>query len=349
MSNMPSLRSPRLLLSLVILLVAASAYRLWPRHPEHAQTEIQGPTMGTTYTVKAVHAEGAISTAQLRETCEKILAMIDTSMSTYRDDSELMRFNAMKADQSFAASVPLFAVLDASEKISQRTDGYFDVTVGPLVNAWGFGRNKGEARPTAESIALLLQNTGYQKIKLDPVQRTVSKTSDQVVIDLSAIAPGYAADLILDAVLALGATGVMVDVGGEFRVTGNRADGKPWTLGIEQPDAEGRVVAKVITVHNKALATSGDYRNFRTDAEGRIAHGIDPHTGSPSDNHVASVTVIADTAMEADALATAFMVAPLEKSWAWAVDQHIAVLLMLRKSDGTFEVKISPAFQKCLL
>jgi thiamine biosynthesis lipoprotein len=340
-----------ILLPLLLLgFVALSAWRMWPRGQDRPAATVAysvdfgGPTMGTTWRVTVVTGGADTSKVQAALTAE--LDEIDRQMSNYRDDSVLARFNAHASAEPFIAPPALLTVVDLAAKVSATSGGAFDVTVAPLVDAWGFGRVKrADARPSDDDLAALRARVGWQKLHVDLSAGTLRKDQPDVVVDLSAIAPGYAADVLSDRLVALGFPNHLVDVGGEFRARGENQGG-PWRVGVERPDGpvDDRAVQEVVLLRDAALATSGDYRNYREQDGVRISHTIDPRTGRPIAHRLASVTVVAAGAGLADAWATALNVLGPEDGRALAEREDLAALFLVREAGG-FIAHATPAFE----
>ena len=287
--------------------------------------------MGTSYSVTLLHGsadEGVISAA-----VRQALDRVDALMSTYRPDSEVSRFNRHESAEPLSVSAETYAVLAVAQELSATTTGAFDVTVGPLVDAWGFGPQEISAPPSDETLHRLAGRTGWQKLVLEPDSSSIRKAVPQLRIDLSAIAKGYAADLVAEALEQLGFSHYLVEVGGEVRAAGYRADGTPWRVGVERPDSAGRSVYRILQVSDTALATSGNYRNFREADGQRFGHVLDPRTGRPTANPVVSATVLHPSAMRADALATALLVLGETEGMELAEREELAVLLLVA-GDG---------------
>jgi len=235
-------------------------------------------------------------------------------------------------------------VVQAALDVSRTTDGALDVTVGPLVNLWSFGPESREpAVPSPAAIAERLAAVGWSRleVRLDPP--ALRKRSGELEVDLSAIAKGHGVDVLAGLLEARGCLDYLVEIGGEVRVRGHRADGAPWTIGIEAPDTGARRVAEVLTPGDAAVATSGDYRNFFEAGGKRYSHTIDPRTGRPIEHGPAAVTVVADTCTLADAMATALMVLGPEAGRALAVREGLATLFFVRRNGG-LERLTTPAF-----
>ena len=271
---------------------------------------IQGRTMGTTYHIKIV-TDYFQNVAGLKEKIEKRLVDINTAMSTYQKDSEISRFNKFnQAGRKFKISEDFYRVMKTAQTIYRLSDGAWDGTVSPLVDLWGFGREGSKnVIPAEKEILALLSNIGFANIVI-PEAGFLQKKRVSVTLDLSSIAKGYGVDQVADTIRKEGFQNYLVEIGGEVFASGTRKNGKSWRIGINRPqtDAAFDDVYKVVELHNKAFATSGDYRNFFVVDGVRYSHIIDPRTGYPISNGVVSVTIIADTCTFADGLATAIMV-----------------------------------------
>jgi len=310
--------------------------------------EISGPVFGTRYHINVVMKDDQARLDALADGIEKVLEEVDASMSTWRPDSELSRFNNL-ADQSdwTEISPALYEVLTRSREISELTGGAFDVTVGPVVNLWGFGPEaRPEEVPSDEQLASVMASTGYQNLELRAQPPAVRATPNQY-LDLSAIAKGYGVDAVAHYLAAEGLSAYLVEIGGEVSAYGRKPDGEMWRLAIEQPVSGQRQVNRVVVIGNRAMATSGDYRNYYESDGQRFSHTIDPETGRPISHNLASVTVVAADCMTADALATAFNVMGPEKAKALATRENIAAYFIVRGDNG-FVTDYSPAFSSFL-
>lgn len=310
--------------------------------------EISGPVFGTQYNINVVMAEDQDRLKALANGIEEVLEDVDASMSTWRDDSELSRLNRLEDQSQWADISPaLYAVLARSIDIADLSDGAFDVTIGPVVNLWGFGPDaRPEETPGDEKLAAALDATGYEKLELREDPPAIRAEKNQY-IDLSAIAKGYAVDEIARFLQSAGVSAFLVEVGGEISVQGRKPDGDAWRLAIEEPVADQRQVNRVVAIGDRAMATSGDYRNYYESDGQRFSHTIDPEDGRPIDHSLASVTVIAEDCMTADALATALNVMGPEKAKSLATRENIAAYFIIRGKDG-FRTEHSPAFSSFL-
>lgn len=299
------------------------------------QTAFTGPTMGSTYAVKYLTAqEKAISyQAQI----DSILEDFNKALSTYRPDSEISKFN-----QGHAALFKLpyfYPVLVKAREIYKASDGAFDPTVGPLVNAWGFGTGKERKAPTQAKIDSLKQFVSFDSIDFD--EQSVRKAKEGIYLDFNAIAPGYAADVLGNFLESKGIQNYMIEVGGEVLCKGKNAEGKYWTIGINNPEYEqkgGDALQAIVSLNNRALATSGNYRNYYEQDGKKYAHTIDPKTGYPVQHSLLSVTVFAKDCISADAYATVFMVIGKDKALEFLnKDENLDAFLVFADDAGKIQ------------
>ncbi|MGH8576572.1 MAG: FAD:protein FMN transferase [Gammaproteobacteria bacterium] len=317
--------------------------------PAREWIEIAGPTMGTTYSVSLHAGTHRRSPAVLQRRIERILQRITDSMSTYDPQSELSRFNRSRRTGWTAVSLDTLTVVEEALRISALTDGAFDVTVGPLVNLWGFGpEGRAPAIPGSAAVEAARATVGFRHLGARRHPPAIRKLRPAMYVDLSAIAPGYAVDRIAGYLDGLGVERYLVEIGGEVRAEGTNPRGEPWRIGIERPVGGERSVQRVAQLSGQALATSGDYRNY-LELEGRhYSHIIDPRTGKPVGHGLASVSVIRPSAMEADALATALMVLGPEGGLELAEREELPAYFIVHSVDG-FAERHSPAFSQYLV
>nr|WP_068712313.1 FAD:protein FMN transferase [Vibrio tritonius] len=310
------------------------------------QVHLSGPTMGTTYNVKYLVAETSPDAAVLQQGIDKILVQVNDQMSTYRKDSELSRFNQTHDTEPFILSKETATVVKEALRLNKLTLGKLDVTVGPLVNLWGFGpEGRPDKVPSAKALADRRAEVGISHLTLDGVQ--LSKDIPNLYVDLSTIAKGWGVDQVADYLEQSGIDNYMVEIGGEIRLKGLNRDGVKWRIAIEKPVANERSVQEIISPGTMAMATSGDYRNYFEQDGIRYSHIIDPDTGKPINNRVVSVTVLHPSCMTADGLATGLMVLGDEQGMAIAKQHHLAVMMIV-KTDTGFEEKVSEAFRPYL-
>ena len=310
-----------------------------------------GATMGTTYVVRVVTADiwGQARRDRLRDLIQAALDDVESKMSHYRSSSELSRFNQSRGTAPFPVSAETIDVVRHAHRVSELTGGALDVTVGPVVNAWGFGPSEpGVLPPDAALLARLREHVGYTKLELDPIASTLRKTDPELECDLSAVAKGYGVDRVAKALREEGVTRFMVEVGGEIVAVGLNQQGVPWRIAIERPVPEGGV-QRVVLLSGHAMATSGDYRNVR-EVDGRLlSHVIDPRTGRPVVHQLASVSVVEELCVVADGLATALQVLGPDDGYALAVERGWAALFLVRDDTGAISERATPAFEALLV
>ena len=309
-----------------------------------APTLFSGPTMGTRYTVKLAQALEVAAVDSVQRAVDRTLARVNRRMSTYLPDSEISRFNRTAGTDWFGVSVETAGVLAEALRTSRLSAGAFDVTVGPLVQLWGFGpAGQRVIRPSPAEVADARGRVGYRLLEVRTAPPGLKRAQNAVEIDLGAIAKGYGVDQVAVTLDSLGLSAYMVEIGGEVRVKGEKAPGQPWQIGIERPVADKRVILRVVSLSDVALATSGDYRIFFEQDGQRYSHTIDPRTGEPIDHDLAAVSVLAGSCMRADALATALLVLGPRDGYELAVREQIAALFVLREGEQLIE-KPTPEF-----
>ncbi len=309
--------------------------------------QVTGPTMGTSWNLSFVPGPGSPAGEDVQAGVQAVLDSIEQSMSTYRPDSEISRFNALPIDTWFEVSNDFYAVLSAALAIGRDSEGAYDVSVGPLVDLWGFGPTPATYEPPSEeAIREHLRRVGQDKLRLDGEGVRLKKVAP-LSLDFSSIAKGYAVDRVAAWLMEQGVRRFLVEVGGEMRMAGLSHRGDPWHIAIEQPDASTRAVAAAISVTDASVATSGDYRNYFELYGKRYSHSIDPRTGYPVAHDLVSVTVIHPSAMMADAWATALIVLGAERAAAVAQAQGLAVYLIRRDGEG-FASSHTAAFEPYL-
>ncbi len=337
----------RILLPIFLLsFLAICAWKMWPS-PYGVAHRFHGKTMGTTYNITIVG--GAITSEQresLQQRIDQELAHIDDVMSTYNPEAELARFNLHPAGQAFHVDPSLTSLLAVAHNISNMSQGAFDVTVTPLVDLWGFG-TKGPVpyQPPAEAIAAAKHTVGYEKLMIDQNVHALTRAPGMQV-ELSSIAPGYAADRLSQVLGELGHHNTMVEVGGEVFARGHNERGTTWQIGIERPVQTRQELHSLVALDGQGLATSGDYRNTVVIEGETFSHTIDPRTGRPIAHNLASVTVVAKDAAHADAYATAILVLGPDEGMSWANKHDLAAMLLVREAPGEFSEHTTPQFEK---
>ena len=317
-------------------------YWFWLQQPMQVLV-LEGSTMGTSWSVQIVADGEGAATPELATSLQQRLTQLDRDIfSTYTQDSELMQFNASPAGVWVELSPELYEVLLLASNIHQHSDGAFDPTVAPLVRLWGFGADSIDILPPPVSaIEAALARLGMDQLLLDASNRRAMKTG-LVEFDLSAIAKGYAVDVLAKLLQGEGHDNFLVEIGGELRVSGSGRNGEGWTLAIEQPDALLRLPFAELPSDGTelALAGSGNYRNYREVGNRRYSHEIDPRSGFPVEHTLAAVTVQAADAASADAWATALMILGPEQGLELADREAVAAHFIISGPSG-FESRSS--------
>jgi thiamine biosynthesis lipoprotein len=306
-----------------------------------------GATMGTTWSV-VLHPAAGVDAGALRHQLQERLDQINALMSTYDPDSEISRFNRTPSSGWFAISAETARVITLSQEISSLTDGAFDISVGPLVELWGFGgAERGASIPTADQVKAALDRVGYERLAVRRAPAAIRKQHPGMRIDLSAVAKGYAVDALAELLDQRRITNFLVEIGGDMKLAGHREDGTPWRIALEKPLDHIRAVETVLPLPATALATSGNYRNFYEEEGQRYVHTIAPSSGRPIQHKLASVTVLDPSAARADALATALMVMGEEMGRLFCETHRIAAYFLIHDNAQTISY-ISPALQSLL-
>jgi len=326
---------------LLVALLTVSITACFPSN-DSAESEIllQGRTMGTTYHIKVVATQVQVETLKLQEKIDAVLKQVNQEMSTYIPDSEISRFNQSKSTEPVEISTGFARVLKESIRLGELSAGKLDITVGPLVNLWGFGPTlRPDKVPSAEVLANTRAQIGLKNLHLNG--NKLSKDIPDLYVDLSTTAKGYGVDVVAELIEANGFDNYLVEIGGEMRLKGFKHTGELWAIAIEKPifdpSGEHRAVQQVIIPKDNAVATSGDYRNyFEADGQ-RFSHIIDPDTGKPINHNLVSVTVIAPSSMTADGLSTTLMVMGAEQGMKFAVENDLAALFISKTEHGFTE------------
>ena len=310
--------------------------------------ELTGLTMGTGYSIAAIDHSRAVDKAELQAAVDKALVQVNTQMSNWDAGSEISRFNAAATGTTLPVSAELAHVMQAAAEVHDASEGRFDVTVGPLIDLWGFGAgHTRQDMPTDADIARAMDCCGQAR-SVEIRNGALTKTTDGAEVYLSSIGKGFGVDHVARAIESFGITDYMVEIGGDLYTAGRNPDGQPWQIGIESPSPVDRNVLKVVGLSDMGMAPSGDYRNFFDHDGQRYSHIIDATTGRPVTHDTASVTVLTENAMLADAWATALLVLGRERGLEIANDRDMAVLFVDRAADAAnkgFEVTASNRFQ----
>ncbi len=303
--------------------------------PVDSTVTLRGKTMGTTYSIKYLPGTGTPDSKAVHSLVDAELTKVNQQMSTYIPSSELSRFNNARSTEWFEVSAETANVVALALEVSELTGGAFDVTVGPLVNLWGFGATeRRESEPSDEQIQTLLSQVGFRKLHVRTSPPALRKDVPELAIDLSAIAKGHGVDRVAKELAEVGISNYFVEIGGEVATRGFRADGKRWQVGIERPTELEQSLHSVVGLSGESMATSGDYRNYFVVSGKRFSHTIDAVTGRPVHHQLASASVIADNCALADALATGMMALGPERALELAERQHWTVMLIIRTDAG---------------
>lgn len=333
----------------LILLVLIGIVYLWRsanQKPERHLILIQGKTMGVVaYNVKYIDQ----SQSNYKPAIDSLLQAFNQSLSTYIPDSEISLFNQDSSKLVFKSGF-FYPVLTKSQEIYRNTASAFDPSVAPLINVWGFGKNKNTTPPDSAQVDSLKKLVGFTNIEFDKKQ--VTKKIPQAQLDFSAIAKGYAVDIVAKLLDEKGIENYMVEIGGELVCKGKNEAGKLWTIGVRNPrykEAGEKEAISYVQVKNKAMASSGNYENFRVVEGQKFSHTISPFTGFPVEHSLLGATVFAQDCMSADAYATAFMVLGVEKSKQIVQKQDLEVLLVYADKNGKLQTFMSPSLEQYLV
>jgi thiamine biosynthesis lipoprotein len=310
--------------------------------------ELGGETMGTTWSARVVVPEGAVSLVDAaRDTITARLERVNRSMSTWDPESEISRFNRLQSTEPFPVTLEFADVVRQADEVSRLTGGAFDVTVAPLVAAWGFGARGAPGRPADPAIVDSARaRVGFERLHVAPDGSSLAKDDPRLEIDLSAIAKGYGVDRAAEGLAAIGLASFAIEVGGEVRARGRKPDGSSWSVGIEAPDPDSRRIYRSVDLDDAAIATSGDYRNWYDSDGNRFAHIVDPRTGRPVPWIGFSVTVVHSSATHADAWATGVSVLGPEAGLELADQEGLAVLFVLPDGRGGYRERASAAWER---
>lgn len=321
-----------------------------PATPASTATVLDGKTMGTFWRVSVIGVDEAKAQA-LRAKVQAQLDADDRLLSTWKNDSVLMRFNHAADTRPWPVSEAMADIVTLSLRIGAKTDGAMDITVGPLVNLWGFGPDKQPvATPDAQAIAAAKARTGLQHLQVinQSGRQFLQKDIPDLFVDLSTVGEGYAADHLARLMEQEGISRYLVSVGGALVSRGMNGEGKPWRVAIQKPTDRENAVQAIVDINGHGISTSGSYRNYYELDGKRISHVIDPQTGQPITHKLVSVTVIAPTALEADGWDTGLMVLGPEKAQQVVREQGLAVYMIVKEGEG-FKTWMSPQFRTFLV
>ena len=304
---------------------------------------IQGVAEGTSYSI--IYQDD--KNRDFQPKIEELLADFERSLSVYDKNSVISRINR---NEDIAVDPYFEAVFNRAKEISEQTNGAFDISAEPLFKAWGFSSSDKNI-PDALRIEELKQSIGMDKVRID--NGKVVKSSPNIVLNANAIAKGYSADLVAAFLEKQGCENFLAEIGGEIRVKGNNTEGEHWRIGIDRPAEDnpipGQNLQLILQITDKGIATSGNYRQFYIENGQKIVHTIDPVNGYPVKQNLLSTTVIADNCITADAFATAFLVAGIEKALEWINDIPGLDAIFICDEEGEYKVYCTPDIEKKIL
>lgn len=314
-----------------------------------ALLELSGFTMGTSYSVIALDQGRQVDQQALQQAINAKLSNVNTLMSNWDASSEVSRFNASSSTSPTAVSAELAELIGAAGEVNTLSEGQFDLTLGPVIEAWGFGAKGGHAdMPAPEALASIMERVGQADL-LALNEQGLSKSHADTQIYLSSIGKGFGVDQVADTIKGFGINDFMIEIGGDLYVSGLNPEGQPWHIGIESPDSLSQQAYDVAQVSNLGMATSGDYRNYFEQDGQRYSHIIDATTGRPITHRTASVTVLAENAMLADAWATGLLALGTERGLEIANNLNLAAMFIDRDAvagDKGFKAVSSNQFTK---
>ncbi|MFD2178556.1 FAD:protein FMN transferase [Veronia pacifica] len=312
--------------------------------PSQKKVQLEGRTMGTTYHITYLSVDKALTGPVVQEKVDSVLAEVNQTASTYIDHSELSRLNQHKVQTPFPLSDDLTAMFNEAVRLAELTEGALDVTVGPLVNLWGFGPSQKPSHlPSQQQIDEAKARTGIHHLVLNG--SAVSKQNADIYVDLSTLAKGYGVDKVAELLDSLKIENYLVEIGGEMRVKGDKGQNGDWRVAVEKPVSQEVAVQRIIVPKDNAVATSGDYRNFFEEDGVRYSHIINPQTGRPVTHRLVSVTVLDPSCMVADGLSTGFMVLGEKAAMRLANQHNIAALFIVKTPEGEFVETYSEAMR----
>ncbi len=324
-----------------VIAVALAAALTGCFHSMEPVSEVSGSTMGSTYSIKWVNAEGTPSTEVVHAEIEALLEDFDSEVSTWRDDSDLARFNALPADSCAEMPASVLELVGLGHILSEESGGDFDLTVGPLLQLWGFhGGDGSQVVPDPQLLQATLEKVGQRHLRVEGTQLCKSVN---VQVDVSAIAAGYVVDKVVDHLLERGISSYMVEITGELKAEGLKPGNTPWKIAIEEPRDDQRMAHLIVELDGQSVSTSGDYRNYFEFEGKRYSHTFDPSSGKPVMHELAAVTVLHNSAAKADGLSTVLLVKGPEKGWDFALEHEVAALFVVRDGER-FNSKATPAF-----
>lgn len=312
---------------------------------DQREYNIHGYAQGTDYSIKYFAADSIIT----KYSIDSILSVIDSSMSLYKPYSQINKFNASK--DGLELDPHFVAVMRKSFEVYKATKGKFDVTVAPLVQAWGFGPRRIDKFPDSAEVKRLLSCVGMNSLRLKG--NHLIKTKPCISVDLNGIAQGYSVDVLADYLIHKGISSFVVEIGGELRMNGPKPDGSPLRIGIEGPaltDGAEPVIRHVIAINKGAITTAGNYRKYLQKGKEKIAHLIDPKTGYPLSNALISVTIYAKDAVTADGYDSPIMAMGVQEALDFvAAKKGMEAYMIYHRKDGSIADTLTKGFKKMIV
>ncbi|MFP8967861.1 FAD:protein FMN transferase [Pokkaliibacter sp. CJK22405] len=308
---------------------------------------VEGYAQGTTYHI-SWWSETSLDTGVVEQQFQQQLASIDKELSTYRDDSYISRFNASPSTDWQPASQDFIDLITLAKSISQKTQGCYDPTLGPLFGLWGFRKDVLNV-PTPEQIQAVKAHMGMDKLEVDEVDHKIRKTVPDLQVDFSSMGEGYTIGKLTRILEDMGVTNYLVEFGGDMKIRGHKPDGKKWRIAIERPVPGNKTVHRIVTINDESgvtLDTSGTYRHH-FDADGkRYSHILDPRTGAPVTHDLVSASVFGVVPRESDAWATAMLCMGQEEGMKVAEQEHLDVYFIQQKSASVLIDSFSPSLKQ---
>lgn len=308
--------------------------------PTEQVEEIYGTTMGSTYSIKWVGNEHTPAPQQIKQQVDEMLEAFEEIASTWRPRSQLSRFNAAPAGSCMEVAQPILDLVQLAGQLHEQSQGSFDLTLGPLMRLWGFHGDGQPQIPEEQAISEALQRVGHQHLSVRGQQLCKERALE---LDISGLAAGYMVDEVAERLIASGIQSYMVELTGELKADGVKPSGSPWRIAVEEPRDESRVAQLVLPLRGYGVSTSGDYRNYFEQQGQRYSHTFDPASGKPVLQDLAAVTVLHPSAAWADGLSTVLLVKGSEQGWAYALEQDLPALFVIRQGDG-FVSRSTPRF-----
>ena len=304
---------------------------------------LTGPTMGSTWTVQYLPPASGPDASQVKQEIESILAGIDQHFSTYRNDSEVARFNRLPANSCQPMPADVLKLVRLGETLWRESGGAYDLSVEPLMDLWGFGpQSREEKVPSAERLAEVRQRVGQGHLRIEGEQLCKDIALE---LDFDSIAAGYSVDRIVERLRGLGIDSLLVEVTGELTALGRKPDGSAWRVALEWPREDRQIAEQILSIDGLGISTSGDYRNYFEENGQRFSHTFDARLGRPIAHALAAVTVFDASALVADGYSTLLLILGPEQGWEFAVTQNLPAVFVIRADSG-FVARVTPAFER---